>query len=116
MNHDNVFRQMVVLAIMAELFASNGGDKSFIFKINDEITGLIAGILMGIKRSRRLSVELIREVSSNRSQEAMCLADHLIQKTKDFGEEQSAREVQAMLWLALQEVHNRFRKRVYGKI
>jgi len=108
MNHDNVFRQMVVLATMAELFASDGGKKSFIFKINDEITGLIAGILMGIKRGRRLSVDLIHEVSSHASKEAECLACYLIKETETFGKEQS-REILAMLWLALKEIHNRFR-------
>lgn len=112
MNFDNVFRQIVVLAIMAELFASDGGKKSFIFKINDEITGLIAGILISIKRGKRISVKLIHEVAASRSVEVARLVDYLTQKTMDFGEEQS-KEIQAMLWLALKEIHNRFRLTKY---
>lgn len=106
---DAVFRRIVILTIMGELFEGKCGESSFIFKINDDITSLIAGLHMGIKREGELSRDLIHKVHSNSSEEAKRLMDHLMKETQVFDEKQADREVQAMLWIALEEVHNRFR-------
>ena len=112
---DKIFREIIVLKVFDRIFEGKNGDPSHLSKVNDAVECLLSGIIIGIKRNRTLSADLVRDVASEakRKQEVKLLANKLayllLAGASVFEEDRTGKEVYNMLWVAQGEVLNRFR-------
>ncbi|OGF51540.1 hypothetical protein A3I27_01550 [Candidatus Giovannonibacteria bacterium RIFCSPLOWO2_02_FULL_43_11b] len=111
MDNDDVPRRIVVLKAMEELFRGRG-DSAYFFRAYDDVTSLLAGIRMGIKRGLPMMPELLDYAVVN-SRVA------ILQETKKFltslilnsgaVRDNLARKINDLLGDSLAEFHNRSR-------